>query len=163
MRKYLSNNHEVAHYWGNQIQSEGQCGNIFFEGTTIYSYGHHFPIARLYPEKQICLFTIASYSVTTSAHKSLAYGAIPHNYTTIEVPNLNVENTKGSSMLANIDYQFKNLSDLLFKASRARQRKNYLLHDFQNKFDKWKTWAIQRSDHVNPLLKTASNDDIITP
>jgi len=30
-------------------------------------------------------------------------------------------------------------------------------------FDKWRSWAIQRSDQVNPLLKTASNNDAATP
>jgi len=46
MRRVLRSNADVAHVWAQQVQDEERSGNMFFEGDTIYSYGHHFPIAR---------------------------------------------------------------------------------------------------------------------
>ena len=38
---------EVAHAWANQTHEAMRGCNVFFEGDTIFSYGHHFPIARI--------------------------------------------------------------------------------------------------------------------
>ena len=32
-----------------------------------------------------------------------------------------------------------------------------------SKFDKWRNWAIQKSDQLNPILKTVTTDDVVTP
>lgn len=77
MRTVLKDRSEVAHYWANQIQSEGRASNIFFRDSLIYSYGHHFCIARILPNGVVS-FTTRSYSVTTRAHKSAAHHAASH-------------------------------------------------------------------------------------
>lgn len=77
---------EVAHVWARQDQERGregdsQGGRIFFEGPTIYSYGHHFPIATFFQRKgseKVVLFTTRGYSSTTSAHIQAASGAVSH-------------------------------------------------------------------------------------
>jgi hypothetical protein len=59
----------VAHLWAHQSQDSARTanGNFFFTGDTIYSYGHHFPIAR--HVGGVVLFTTRGYSVTTAGHK----------------------------------------------------------------------------------------------
>lgn len=81
MRKVVSPQ-EVAHLWANQVQDEARnAGNsLFFYGDTIYSYGHHFAIAKHVEHNGVkaCLFTTRKYSVTTSAHTSFVSSAANH-------------------------------------------------------------------------------------
>lgn len=76
MRKTLSDRQEVAHYWANKVQSEGKARNVFFVGDKIYSYGHHFCIARHVPG--FVVFTTAGYSSSTGQHKSIVSSACAH-------------------------------------------------------------------------------------
>lgn len=64
-------NHGVAQAWAKQAQSFGQSGNgnLYFRDSTIFSYGAHFPIARIVTNKagkRAILFTTARHSVTTN-------------------------------------------------------------------------------------------------
>lgn len=80
--KTVFNNAGLAHPWAHQLQETGRtsCGNYFFDGGTIYSYGSHFAIARHVTnqkgEKAI-LFTTRTYSHSTQRHISLTLRAIP--------------------------------------------------------------------------------------
>jgi hypothetical protein len=65
-----------AHAWAHQHSDEGQANNFFFRGTTIYSYGTHFPIATIDGDR--VFFTDEKYSKSTSKHKSIVYAAISH-------------------------------------------------------------------------------------
>src|SRR5258708_2866708 len=70
-RKVFANG-MVAHVWAQQTNEEGRSnnGNFYFRGDTIFSYGHHFPIARFSVDKTVVWFTNATYSVSTSGHVS---------------------------------------------------------------------------------------------
>lgn len=70
------NNKQVAHLWANQSRPEAKGSSYFFRGSTVFSYGSHFPIARHF--KGAVLFTTRSYSVTTSKHISITHGACHH-------------------------------------------------------------------------------------
>jgi hypothetical protein len=70
------NNTQVAHLWASGNKASGKGSNFFFEGDTIYSYGHHFPIARRVNEN-FYLITQRGYSVSTSRHISYTRRAIP--------------------------------------------------------------------------------------
>jgi hypothetical protein len=66
---------ELCHKWANQEQESGRTSNgtMFFNGSTIYSYGHHFPIAKHIVNEQgqrAVLYTERNYSNTTAKHKS---------------------------------------------------------------------------------------------
>ena len=66
---------ELCHKWANQEQESGRTSNgtLYFNGSTIYSYGSHFPIAKHIVNEQgqrAVLFTERSYSNTTAKHKS---------------------------------------------------------------------------------------------
>jgi len=113
------NNSQVAHLWANQSRPSGKGSNFYFTGDTIYSYGPHFPIARLY--KNIVLFTNRDYSVTTCKHKRLARRAADHK--TIFYVN---DPTRNPSR-ADIKSYKERISKLAESASRARDPKWKLL------------------------------------
>jgi hypothetical protein len=69
--KNIFTNSELAHTYAQQTQREGRNsqGSFFFDGDTIYSYGRHFPIAKIITDStqgEKILFTFRSYSNTTS-------------------------------------------------------------------------------------------------
>lgn len=41
------NNSMVAHLWAHEQKESASGSNFFFEGTSIYSYGHHFEVGRI--------------------------------------------------------------------------------------------------------------------
>jgi hypothetical protein len=118
MRKHLRNHEEVCHFWANQVQPEGRSGNMFFENDTIFSYGHHFAIAKHYDGAGVILFTNQSYSPSTGTHKSLVRRAIPHGAKILYChnPSRPDDSQNLESAINEIEYNLK-------KAIRARQRK----------------------------------------
>lgn len=68
---------DVAHAWAHQLKDEKRKGNVFFIGKTIYSYGHHFPIATLLDDNHV-LFTRQTYSNSTTNHVSTVKAAASH-------------------------------------------------------------------------------------
>lgn len=78
MRTVLRNTDEAAHVWAAQTQQHGKAGNIFFEGPTLYSYGPHFPISKVYTldtGERIALFNSRTYSSSTGRHQRAARSA----------------------------------------------------------------------------------------
>lgn len=64
---------DLCHVWANQQQQSGRNsnGSMYFQGSTIYSYGSHFPIAKHVRNEQgqrAVLFTERTYSNTTAKH-----------------------------------------------------------------------------------------------
>ena len=123
MRKVLSNNDEVAHFWANKVQSEGKGSNFFFENNIIYSYGYHFPIAKHYSVKgkDFILKTTQSYSVTTSQHAALVNRASSH-LKSFSV--YNVEPNCKQDHLDNVKDRIDFIGDLMLKANRSRKYKD---------------------------------------
>lgn len=74
------NNREVAHLWANQSRESARGSHFYFEGPTIYSYGPHFPVARVHSRagRRLVLFTTYTYSVTTAKHCCYARSACSH-------------------------------------------------------------------------------------
>lgn len=136
--KHVFDPREVAHLWAHQAQADGRSngrGNIFFEGDTIYSYGHHFPIARHIKNKRgqkAILFTAKSYSVTTAKHKRFVWGAIPGSMEVFHVANV-IDNPKVALL---DDYQTE-INELAIKAGRSRQNKDYVLAELKKKSDEF--------------------------
>ena len=83
MAKNLGTN--LARVWLRQSQDYGQersGGSFYFQGDTIYSYGSHFPIAKLGTApngEDVILFTTRTYSKTTSRHISEVRSAVRHS------------------------------------------------------------------------------------
>lgn len=82
---------EVAHLWAHRKAAEGRnrTGNFYFTGDTIYSYGSHFPIAKLVRRgnKDIVLFTTREFSNMTTQHKYKVLRACSH-LQVIKVPDV---------------------------------------------------------------------------
>lgn len=79
MKKVFSNS-ELAHTYARQSQIEGRNsnGSFYFYGKSIYSYGRHFPIAKIVTNQQgveAMLFTFRTYSNTTSKQVSVVKSA----------------------------------------------------------------------------------------
>jgi len=66
---------EVVENW---VEQTGVCQrghNMFYEGDTIYSYGHHYPAAKIFPK--CTLINSYGYSVSTQKHLSLIRRSMP--------------------------------------------------------------------------------------
>lgn len=115
-------NKELPHIWMSESQPEGRGNNLYFDGPTIYSYGPHFPIARIFHFEDhpthpragaVVLFTSKSYNTTTAKHKSQTRQAV--NGFLLEVPDVNAQDHAG-----NVRYLVQGHADALGKAKRAR-------------------------------------------
>ena len=67
-------NREIAEIYANS-DNEARTQNLFIEGLSIYSYGHHFKIAHK-EHNNTALFNIRGYSNTTGKHKSYTLNAL---------------------------------------------------------------------------------------
>lgn len=128
MRNVFSNS-ELAHTYASQSQNSGRSSSMFFEGSTIYSYGYHFPIARIMTNEQgqeALLFTTRGYSNTTGKHISIVSAA------TRQYKKIFCNNPKGSH-----DENFKawlNSSETIAKnLINARKPEKYLSEIAHNK------------------------------
>lgn len=130
MRKVLANNAQVAHYWANQTQSEGCSGSMFFEGNTIYSYGHHFPMGRVVNDR-LTLITTKSYSNTTSKHISLAHGAA--RGTVMLVNDVTAESPREHA--ANVADLLARCTKALVQSKRARKNADWYMRDAVELYD----------------------------
>ena len=92
----MANSHStVAHNFAHLTGKSKNGGSMFYDlhsddCATIYSYGHHFGIAYILPDRygvnpKKALFTEREYSVSTSQHKTIVRSAISH-YDIISVP-----------------------------------------------------------------------------
>jgi len=108
--------------------------NIFFEGQSIYSHGHHFKIAKRInielpgecPSLTRCimLLTAQTYSVPTTQHVSMVRHACAYNcLDTYEVPN--VDATDHEAHVANQLDMIARRDAMLVKADRARTRQAF--------------------------------------
>lgn len=128
MRIHLKNSSEVAHFWANETQGEGKASSMFFEGNKIYSYGHHFEMARIVKDKngkKVVLFTTREYSNTTSKHKSITRGACSH------LPIFTVPSFEDHKL--NTEHYIKEIIETQSKATRARSHANWLRSELENK------------------------------
>lgn len=89
MKKVFSSNSQLAHVWANQLQPEGRASSIFFYGPVIYSYGHHYEIARFLETangQKVCFVNANGYSNSTAKHTAHVWNAIPDGIPTFKVP-----------------------------------------------------------------------------
>lgn len=67
---------EVVHNWAKQSGKDKKGFNMYSRGNIIFSYGEHFPIARIMEVSRIVLMTSEGYSVSTAKHKSYTWRGI---------------------------------------------------------------------------------------
>lgn len=89
MKKVFSSNSQLAHVWANQLQDEGRASSMFFDGPVIYSYGHHYEIARFVHAnngQRVCFVNGNGYSNSTAKHTQHVWNAIPDGIPAFKVP-----------------------------------------------------------------------------
>lgn len=143
MRFSLSTSSEVFHYWANRVQSEGKCGNVFFDGPRVYSYGRHFMIARILPSGVVA-FTLRGYSVTTSKHITQARQAANH------MPRVFC-NDPADSALQNMQAARSAINDALAASEKKGIR--------QSTRDGHKARALQLAEQANAYLAALPEDE----
>ncbi|MEW6770127.1 MAG: hypothetical protein AB1330_01860 [Bacillota bacterium] len=78
MRKVFSNNKGVIETWFKQCQEFGRnrSRSLYFKNDTIYSYGEHYPLARLIcgDGKRFVLVNCDESTVTTASHRTQLNG-----------------------------------------------------------------------------------------
>ena len=119
---------EVPHIWVHHVQESGRNpqGNLYFDDTTIYSYGSHFPIAKHIANKhgkRAVLFTTGSYGHTTNSHINCVRGAIPPT-----VPVFNLYASKITDALQhskNLKAYRTQIEELLLKSAKARSTSTF--------------------------------------
>jgi hypothetical protein len=125
-QKHVFPTYEIPHLWAHKTQDSARnsAGNMFFDGDTIYSYGHHFPMARHVETKRgkAILVNSTRYSVTTSSHQSAVRGAIPPGILVFEVPEVNCADNWQSNMRHdfNVAHYHAAIKSSIESAARAR-------------------------------------------
>jgi len=87
LKRVFPNHTEVLHRWANQTQSDARCKNVYFDGTSVYSYGSHYELGRLieFNGMTVAIINDTGYSVTTRKHISGA------KYATLHLPTVTTE------------------------------------------------------------------------
>jgi hypothetical protein len=128
--KQVFKTEEIPHLWAHKTQESARNsqGNLFFEGDTIYSYGHHFPIARHVTngKESAILLTVREFSVATSQHKHAVRLAIPKNIPIFHVANIE-DHGSGPKHAMNLEERIEVIEHIISKASRARLKAEWHL------------------------------------
>ena len=116
----MASHSDVAHNWAHKTGLAQNGGNVWYQGSTIYSYGSHFPMARHVTVKKqdIVLITTKGYSVSTAKHIGHVWHAC-HHLNPIAVRNVTADNKAGH--LANIQEGMDRAAQCMEKAKRARK------------------------------------------
>lgn len=115
---------ELAHIWAHQGQGSGRNPNnsCYFEGDTIFSYGSHYPIAKLVTTpsgEQAVLLNGNGSTHTTQMHRSAVYSAVNHlTVFDVDDPKASMEDHI-KHFQSRIDQAFENIN----KGSKALKLK----------------------------------------
>lgn len=90
MKTVFSSNSQVCHVWAQQNQAMGRAGSIFFRDSMIFSYGDHYPMAKIHRIKtrRIALINSHNYSTTTEHHKNRVRKALSDLMNYFESPDI---------------------------------------------------------------------------
>lgn len=158
----------IAHLWaahnldGQEVKplkkNTGQGSNFYWEGDTIYSYGRHFPIARVieHKKKKAVLFTTRTYSVTTSNHISYTWRALQGR----AVPQFNVVRPDETPSSAGMKAAYQAKIDAAFEAAKkALSRTEMILRGLYDNIEEankcaaffgW-GWRLKAPKGIKPL------------
>lgn len=118
------NNSMVAHLWAHEQKESASGSNFFFEGTSIYSYGHHFEVGRIVKNKQgkkAYLINEDYYSVTTGKHQRYVRNAIPTQAMVFSVGD-NISDTGNMRFVAS---KLESIKKSIEKYKRAKTELSY--------------------------------------
>lgn len=148
----------TAHLFATQSQNEAYTPtrNLYFYGSSIYSYGLHFCIAKFIDDKTL-LFTERSYSNTTAKHKSVVSHATSHiNKIFCAFPTGTHEQ--------NFNYWLNNAEQLADKLKRANKPEIYIsqLQQIENKATIYANYfSIAIPETLQSVLKVTTKAEIL--
>lgn len=154
MKTRLKNNREVAHVWASQNQEEGRGSSFFFEGPSIFSYGHHFEIARIV-RPGVVLFNESSYSVSTSKHQGYARSAVSH-MRVFRIPGLKWQADINHNESAK--YYIQTLNNSLFCISRMRKDPQWRLGIYASLAEEAAAYVLEFGKDIQKPLQRAIAD-----
>lgn len=116
-------NYEVAHAFAyGETDASTRSGNFYVWGDSIYSYGHHFCIARRVGDNTV-LMTTRSWGPTTAKHISYVWRATSHmNWIECYDPSESHE--------VNQEHYLEDIKALLPKLAKARKPEKWI-HEIQ--------------------------------
>lgn len=161
MKRVFTNSDDVIHLFAQQSQYDARCGNVFFEGNKIYSYGYHYCLGEFLDENTI-MINDNSPSVTTSKHvRQLEWASRQYKQFFVSETNLDIVKNQ-------IDWNVK-------KLITARKPELYLKPIFRlwgklNEYLKYKRTLtkVKKNDyrykHIQKIVKKLHDDydDYIT-
>jgi hypothetical protein len=143
------NNEEVCHLWAHQGQSHARGPSIFFEGSLIFSYGKHFPMANIVKDKAgntAVLFTTSTYGPTTAKHLTYTRRAIPSRFPVFNVGNIKFNfgafDKKSPDTVTCHEFNLRDYAKLI--QERAK------------KFEKSRTWSRGEYDRLEKAVTEAN-------
>lgn len=131
---------DCAEAWRDQTGKHQSVGTVFYRGDTIYSYGRHFPMARLVPVAGgvVVLVTTDGYSGSTSAHLGIVREAVKE-MTRFDVPKVLAKTPEEHA--ANFQGMHAAAKELDGRAERARDHGDHYRKQAQGKRDMAKRYA----------------------
>lgn len=169
MAKHVYANDELAHAWFHEYATLGHGRNagdsFYFKGATIFSYGSHFPIARITEldkpigtYTRVVLLTTAEYSNTTTAHISHVRSAIDEN-TAIIVKTPDVKGPRNMNDIIEAALEQAD-NDYMYALEYAESRKeNDFMFGLACKDAEKSIWAARK---LNEMFKYTTNMSIPT-
>lgn len=150
------NNSMVAHLWAHEQEESASGSNFFFEGTSIYSYGHHFEVGRIVKNKQgekAYLINEDYYSATTSKHQYYVRNAIPTQAMVFSVGD-NISDTGNMRFVAS---KLESIKKSIEKYKKVRTELSYrdVWGNFKNLMDYIKFFDMGTPQR---LLKKSANE-----
>lgn len=100
MKSKFSTIEDCIHVYAQFSQDQGESGNVFFYGNTLYSYGHHFPLAHKTQNDKgqtAVLLNGRTYSNSTTRHQHITSAATSH-YNQIVSFGMNQDTKYGTSV-----------------------------------------------------------------
>lgn len=137
----MPTHNDVAHNWAHQTGRARNGHHMYYDGRTIYSYGPHFPIARIVQTPAgapAVLMTTARYSVSTTRHIYLARRASAH-LLTFCVPSIESD---APLHAINLRSYMDRVEESLRLARRARVHASVHLGDAQRLIDEHNRYLV---------------------
>lgn len=156
--KKVNTPQDTAHLFALQQQQEAytQTRNLYYNGTSIYSYGSHFCIAKFIDSKTL-LFTERTYSNTTAKHISVV------SYATSHIDKIYCFNPNASHV-DNFNYWLNVAEQLADKLKRANKPEIYIsqLQQIETKATKYANYFnIAIPETLQSVLKVTTKAEIL--
>ena len=142
-------NSDLCHVFAQQSQEYGRNAGktLFFESNIIYSYGHHYPMAKIL--NGFALVNSTGYSNTTAKQTSYLLRALHQKI--IHVPNPKAE-TKEEHR-ENLNAFMDNVLNFQHKASRARKEESRDFYEIQARKEVEQLTQYLELFNIKPLKK----------